>query len=157
MKTVLLAEDNEDDIFIMKMACKRTGIPHVLQIVTDGDMALDYLSGKGRFADRILHPLPNVIFLDIKMPKRNGHEVLTWIRAHPDFKEFRCDAHGVNFEGRCGSSLSVGRDVLPAKSSQSGGIWAGCPGYSQILAGIKHIPFVTRIARAFVASLTCLE
>jgi len=88
MKTVLLAEDNEDDIFIMKMACKRTGIPHVLQIVTDGDMALDYLSGKGRFADRILHPLPNVIFLDIKMPKRNGHEVLTWIRAHPDFKEF---------------------------------------------------------------------
>lgn len=87
MKTVLLAEDSEDDIFVMKMACKRTGIPHLLQIVTDGEMALDYLSGRGPYADRAAHPMPNVIFLDIKMPRRDGHEVLKWIRSQPDLKE----------------------------------------------------------------------
>jgi CheY-like chemotaxis protein len=87
MKTVLLAEDSEDDIFAMKMACKRTGIPHNLQVVTDGNMAVDYLSGTGRYKDRAQYPMPDLIFLDIKMPKRDGHEVLAWIRSQPDLKE----------------------------------------------------------------------
>jgi CheY-like chemotaxis protein len=86
MKTVLLVEDNEDDIFVMKMACQRTGIPHSLKVVTDGAMAVDYLSGNGRYADRTEHPLPDVVFLDIRMPKRNGHEVLKWIRSQPELK-----------------------------------------------------------------------
>jgi CheY-like chemotaxis protein len=85
-KTLLLVEDNEDDILIMKMACKRTGIPHTLQVVTDGVMAIDYLSGNGPYADRTVHPLPDVVFLDIKMPKRDGHEVLKWIRSQPGLK-----------------------------------------------------------------------
>jgi CheY-like chemotaxis protein len=86
MKTVLLVEDNEDDILVMKMACKRTGIPHRLHVVTDGALALDYLSGNGSYTDRTAYPMPDVVFLDIKMPKRNGHEVLKWIRAQPGLK-----------------------------------------------------------------------
>jgi CheY-like chemotaxis protein len=86
MKTVLLVEDNEDDILVMKMACKRTGIPHRLHVVTDGALALDYLSGNGNYTDRTAYPMPDVVFLDIKMPKRNGHEVLKWIRAQPGLK-----------------------------------------------------------------------
>src|SRR5271170_3881829 len=86
MKTVLLVEDNQDDVFVMKMACQRTGIPHLLRVVTDGVMAVDYLSGIGDYADRTVHPLPDVVFLDIKMPKRDGHEVLKWIRAQPALK-----------------------------------------------------------------------
>jgi CheY-like chemotaxis protein len=86
MKSVLLVEDNEDDAWMMKMACQRTGIPHSLHIVTDGNAAIDYLTGTGSYADRAAHPLPDLIFLDIKLPKRNGHEVLEWIRGRPDFK-----------------------------------------------------------------------
>lgn len=86
MKTVLLVEDNQDDVFVMKMACQRTGIPHILQVVTDGAMALDYLAGNGEYSDRILHPMPDVVFLDIKLPKRSGHEVLKWIRSQPGLK-----------------------------------------------------------------------
>ncbi len=85
-KTVLLVEDNDDDILIMKMACKRTGIPHLLQVVTDGAMAIDYLSGNGAYADRTVNPMPDVIFLDIHMPKRDGLEVLRWIRSQPGLK-----------------------------------------------------------------------
>lgn len=85
-KTVLLVEDNQDDVFVMKMACQRTGIPHELHVVTDGVMALDYLSGNGEYADRTAFPSPDVVFLDIKMPKRDGHEVLKWIRSQPGMK-----------------------------------------------------------------------
>ncbi|HZV34469.1 MAG TPA: response regulator [Verrucomicrobiae bacterium] len=86
MRTVLLVEDNEDDVFFMKMACQRTGIPHALQVVEDGDKAIDYLSGNGQYSNRQTHPLPDLVFLDIKMPKRNGHEVLEWIREQPKLK-----------------------------------------------------------------------
>ena len=85
-KTVLLVEDNQDDIFVMKMACQRTGIPHLLRVVTDGAMAIDYLSGNGDYADRLVNPLPDVVFLDIRMPKCDGHEVLKWIRSRPGLK-----------------------------------------------------------------------
>ena len=83
MKTVLIAEDNEADLAVMKRACERTGLPHTLRFVSDGQQAMDYLSGIGDFADRERFPLPEIILLDISLPKRNGHEVLEWIRQRP--------------------------------------------------------------------------
>lgn len=84
MKTVLLVEDNEDDAHIMKMACERAGIDHTLHVVTTGSEAIDYLTGLGAYANRAEHPLPDLIFLDLKLPGLSGHEVLTWIRRQPD-------------------------------------------------------------------------
>ncbi len=86
MKTVLLVEDNENDIFAMKMACQRTGIPHNLQVVSDGDAAIEYFTGKRANGDPDAHPLPDLVFLDIKMPRKNGHEVLEWVRSQPQLK-----------------------------------------------------------------------
>jgi len=83
MKIVLLAEDDENDAFAMKQACVRTGIPHVLKVVTDGQMAIDYLSGAGEYSDRAAYPFPDVVLLDVKMPRRDGHDVLEWIRKRP--------------------------------------------------------------------------
>jgi CheY-like chemotaxis protein len=85
MKTVLVVEDSDDDLFLMKMACKRTGIPHNLAFVADGDAAIQYLAGKGGFSDRVANPLPALIFLDIKLPRRDGHQVLKWIREQSEF------------------------------------------------------------------------
>ncbi|MDB6015662.1 MAG: putative response regulator, CheY [Pedosphaera sp.] len=83
MKTVLLVEDNEDDILLTKLACERSGIPHRLDIVTDGYAAVDYLTRTGIYADCTHHFLPDLIFLDVKLPKRSGMEVLEWIRGRP--------------------------------------------------------------------------
>ena len=86
MKTVLLVEDSEDDALIMRMACQRTGIPHTFRLVTDGEAAMAYLSAKGVYADRTAYPMPDLIFLDIRLPKRTGHEVLEWVRSQPEVR-----------------------------------------------------------------------
>jgi CheY-like chemotaxis protein len=86
LKTVLLVEDNPDDVHFLKTACDGAGIPHRLSIVGDGDAAVDYLTGVTGYGDRRRHPLPDLIFLDIKLPRRNGHEVLEWIRSQPAFR-----------------------------------------------------------------------
>jgi len=86
MRTVLLVEDNDDDIFFIKRACQRSGVSHTLSVVRDGDAAINYLSGSGQYADRHLHPLPDLIFLDIQLPDSNGHEVLEWVRSQAGFQ-----------------------------------------------------------------------
>lgn len=81
--TILLVEDNEDDVFLMKRALRVAGIANPLQIVEDGQAAIDYLAGAGVYADRTLHPLPMIVFLDLKLPYKSGHDVLQWIRGQP--------------------------------------------------------------------------
>jgi CheY-like chemotaxis protein len=86
MKTVLLVEDDHDDIELMRRACKAADIAHLLNVVTDGDAAIEYLGGTKPYNDRLRYPLPQLIFLDVKMPKRDGHQVLQWIRDQVQFR-----------------------------------------------------------------------
>lgn len=83
MKTLLLVEDNEDDVFLMRRALKAAQITNPLAIVTDGQQALDYLNGEGKFADREQYPLPCLVVLDLKLPYLNGLQVIEHIRMHP--------------------------------------------------------------------------
>jgi CheY-like chemotaxis protein len=78
--TVLLVEDDLNDIFLVKRAFKKACIPNPLQVVTDGVEAIHYLQGDGKYADRQLYPLPHLIVMDIKMPRKTGFEVLEWIK-----------------------------------------------------------------------------
>jgi CheY-like chemotaxis protein len=85
-RALLLVEDNEDDVFLMKRALKEARIVNPLHIVEDGQEAKDYLTGAGKFADRASYPLPAVVFLDLKLPLVSGHEVLAWIRQQPELE-----------------------------------------------------------------------
>lgn len=78
---ILLVEDSDDDVFLMKRTLSAAGVLNPVHVVTDGEQAVDYLAGNGAFADRSTHPLPAVVFLDLKLPLLSGHEVLAWIRA----------------------------------------------------------------------------
>lgn len=80
--TVLLVEDDLNDIFLVKRAFRTARIPNPLQVVTDGEEALSYLQGEGKYADREAHPLPKLIVMDIKMPRRSGFEVLEWVKGN---------------------------------------------------------------------------
>ena len=55
-----------------------------LQIVRNGEEAVSYLDGKGVYADRLVYPLPNLLLLDLKMPRLNGFQVLEWLKTKPD-------------------------------------------------------------------------
>ena len=78
--TVLLVEDDLNDVFLVKRAFKKARIQNPLQIVTDGQEAMLYLQGEGKYADRQAYPLPKLVVMDIKMPRRTGFEVLEWVK-----------------------------------------------------------------------------
>ena len=84
--TILLVEDEPSDVFLIKRAMKGAQIPNPLQVAQNGQEAINYLSGTGEFSDRSRFPIPSIIFLDLKLPYKNGFEVLEWIRsqAHLD-------------------------------------------------------------------------
>ena len=79
---VLLVEDDLNDIFLVKRAFKSAHIHNPLQIVTDGEEAISYLHGEGKYADRRAYPLPKLIVMDIKMPGLSGFEVLQWAKRN---------------------------------------------------------------------------
>lgn len=79
--SVLLVEDDLNDIFIVKRAFKMADIPTPLQVVTDGQEAIAYLRGEGKYADRETYPLPKLMVMDIRMPRRSGFEVLEWVKG----------------------------------------------------------------------------
>jgi CheY-like chemotaxis protein len=85
-RTILLVDDNEDDVFIMRTVFRKVGISNPVQVLTNGEEAIHYLSGEGAFADRERFPLPAIILLDLNMPRVNGFEVLNWIRKQPGLK-----------------------------------------------------------------------
>src|SRR5687767_14171504 len=78
---ILLVEDNEDDVFLMRRALQNAGVTNPVFVVETGALAVDYLSGTGPYQDRRQFPLPAAVFLDLKLPLMSGHEVLAWIRA----------------------------------------------------------------------------
>src|SRR5436190_10207996 len=80
--TVLLVEDDLNDIFLVKRAFKMARLQNPLQVATDGQEAINYLKGESKYSDRAAFPLPKLIVMDIKMPRRTGFEVLEWVKGH---------------------------------------------------------------------------
>ena len=80
---ILLVEDREDDVILIRKAFQKAGLTNPFQLARDGEEAIAYLSGEGKFSNREEFPLPWLVLLDLKMPKIDGFEVLTWIRGQP--------------------------------------------------------------------------
>ena len=85
-QTILLVEDNADDAELFARSFHRTYANVSLPTVNDGEAARDYLAGNGPYADRSKFPLPNVVLLDVKLPRLSGFDLLEWIRRHPQLR-----------------------------------------------------------------------
>jgi CheY-like chemotaxis protein len=83
---ILMAEDDENDVFFVERAFRQSQVLNPLQRVKDGEEAIAYLKGERCFADRAQYPLPHLMLLDLKMPRKNGFEVIQWIRQQPGLK-----------------------------------------------------------------------
>ena len=85
-QTILLAEDNPDDIRLIRMAFEKAGFVNPLAVVRNGAEAIQYLKGQGHYTNRELFPIPAIILLDLKMPIMSGFEVLSWLRQRAEWK-----------------------------------------------------------------------
>jgi CheY-like chemotaxis protein len=83
---VLMAEDDDNEAFFLQRAFTHEKVSNPLRRVRDGVEAVEYLRGEGPYADREKHPLPDLLLLDLKMPRKNGFEVLEWVRQQPGLK-----------------------------------------------------------------------
>lgn len=86
---ILLVEDNEDHVLLLRHAFQKAGITNPVQVANNGEDAVAYLEGKGRYSNWKEFPLPLIVLLDIKMPGMNGFDVLRWIRQQPGLKALR--------------------------------------------------------------------
>jgi len=84
--TVLLAEDDLNDAFLVRRAFKKADLPHRLVHLLDGQQAIEYLSGAALDGTAITPGRPDLLLLDLKMPKVGGFEVLAWLQQRPELK-----------------------------------------------------------------------
>lgn len=116
---VLLVEDNPDDALLMQSAWKSAGIRNQLPLVEDGEQALAYLNGTGIYADREKYPFPIAVFLDLKLPRIDGLDVLAAVRSAPHLRHLSVDvlsasARSVDVE----RALSLGANSYIVKPSR---------------------------------------
>jgi CheY-like chemotaxis protein len=82
---ILHVEDDENDAILFGKACERAGLPAQTHRVAAADEAKAYLLGEGIYADRLLFPIPQIIVLDLKMPRMDGFDFLKWLRGTAAF------------------------------------------------------------------------
>lgn len=87
LRPILYVEDNLDDALFFRRALGKVGFDVPLETARDGEEAIAYLRGEGPCLDRSKHPLPALIVLDLKLPRRSGLEVLAWLRGEPILRD----------------------------------------------------------------------
>jgi len=83
--TILAVEDQANDALLLKMAYNATELPYRLIVVQDGQCAVDYLKGAPPYDERVKYPLPGMLLLDLKTPRKDGFDVLAWLRKSKEF------------------------------------------------------------------------
>lgn len=84
--TILLVEDDANDQFLITSAFRKIGVDDAIQVVGDGEQALAYLEGEGKYADRAIYQYPTFILMDLKMPKMDGFAVLAHLKQNPEWR-----------------------------------------------------------------------
>jgi CheY-like chemotaxis protein len=87
--TYLVVEDEPSDAFLIQRAFAKANVPNPVRIARDGEEAIEYLGGTGPYGDRAKFPLPKIMLLDLKLPRRSGLEVLAWVRSQPRLKRLK--------------------------------------------------------------------
>jgi CheY-like chemotaxis protein len=118
-QTVLYVEDSPDDFALFKLASRKCGTPFSLQHAADGEQAIAYLSGAETYANREDFPFPDLVLLDLRMPRLDGFEVLHWIRSNPATKILPVVVlAGSSFRADIRRALELGASSYAAKPAK---------------------------------------
>jgi CheY-like chemotaxis protein len=80
---ILIVDDNSDDSELLQRFLRKKGLANPIRVLPDGSAAINYLHGLEPYSDRLLHPFPALVFLDLSMPGKTGYDVLEWLSADP--------------------------------------------------------------------------
>src|SRR5688572_13030007 len=117
---VLIADDSEDDHFFFKRATKGFEKLEIVGSVLDGDDLIKYLAGSAAYADRDRYPLPQLLLLDLQMPKRDGFDVLKWLKENPSIVDMTVViVSGSIREEDITQALALGADYYQAKPADA--------------------------------------
>lgn len=83
--TILVIDDSEDDLFLIKNALTKTGVTDPIHLLRDGLEAIEYMMGEGKFGDRRKYAYPTFILTDLKMPGKDGFAVLEFLKQNPEW------------------------------------------------------------------------
>jgi two-component system response regulator len=119
MKPILQVDDDPNDVFLLQRAMKKAGVVNPIQVATDGQQAIDYLKGAGKFADRKQFPLPCLVLLDLKLPYVMGLEVLAWIRQQPGAGLIVIVLTASGQEAEIASAYRLGANAFLTKPSEA--------------------------------------
>jgi CheY-like chemotaxis protein len=121
-RSILVAEDFEYDIVLLRLALQRVNIANPVIVVRDGTEAVACMKGRGAFGDREKFPAPGILFLDLKMPRMDGFQVLEWLQTHPQFHDLlvvvltvRCELRDINQAYALGAHSYLVKPCLPAE------------------------------------------
>lgn len=115
---VLIVDDSDDDRFFLRNAVDRLPRFTVAGEVRDGDEAIAYLAGQGEFGDRAKHPLPDLMLLDLKMPRKTGFDVLRWLRTQSFPRLTVVVLSGSPLHEDVGASLALGAHGYWTKTAE---------------------------------------
>ena len=85
---ILVAEDDDTDFLFLHSMLKKAGTASLFR-TRDGEETVNYFKGRGRYADRSLFPVPDILLVDLRLPHLSGHEVLEWLLNHPLYRQVR--------------------------------------------------------------------
>jgi CheY-like chemotaxis protein len=129
-QAILLAEDNADDVLLIRLALEKAGSANLLRVVRDGEEVLQYLQGEGAFADRAQFPAPDLLLLDLAMPRLSGLEVLAWLQPRAEWMHLPvivlsgfCEEEAIHRAYQLGASAFL---VKPGE-------------FSELAAAMKHV------------------
>jgi CheY-like chemotaxis protein len=118
-QTVLYVEDSPEDFALFKLASRKCGTPFSLYHAEDGEQAIAYLSAADAYADRDTYPFPDLVLLDLRMPRLDGFEVLQWIRANPTTRSLPVVVlAGSSFRADIRRALELGANSYAAKPAR---------------------------------------
>jgi len=122
MKPILQVEDDANDVFLLQHAMTAAGVENPIQVATDGQEAIDYLKGTGKFADREKFPLPCLVLLDLKLPYVMGLEVLKWIRQQRDMVQIVILLTASAEDEDIATAYRLGANAFLTKPSKASGL-----------------------------------
>jgi len=120
---ILIADDDPDFVVLFQIALKNAGFSNDVQVASTGAELMDYLEGRGEYADRKAHPMPALAFIDLKLPFRHGFEVLRWIRNQPELNDLIVVImSGFSFANEAEVAHDLGANAFLAKPTRFGSL-----------------------------------